>query len=238
MKAIVLLSGGQDSTTALSWAVKMWGREDVLALSILYGQRHHAEFNSASFIASLMNVKHESIFFNEFGEAMKRTTALTGPGDVNAQSPVLPALPASFVPARNALFLTIAAGVMVRENASHIVTGVCQTDYSGYPDCRAEFITSIEKTLQLALGGREIHIHTPLMYLTKAETVHLINRNGDLWLLEYSLTCYNGTKPPCHTCPACKLRADGFEKAGIPDPLLKKKDPPPIVLPYDPTQGF
>ena len=100
----------------------------------------------------------------------------------------------------------------------NIVIGVCQTDFSGYPDCRNNFVKSMEKTLNLAME-KKFKIHTPLMWLTKSETVKLMIKLGQLNLLKYSHTCYKGFSPPCGKCPACKLRAKGFKEAKIVDPL-------------------
>jgi 7-cyano-7-deazaguanine synthase len=236
MKAIVLLSGGQDSTTALAWACVQWKPEDILALSIFYGQRHSTELAAARIIAGIASVKHEELYIDAFGKAMAPASALVGGGDVSSQSKFNTQLPASFVPARNALFLTLAAGVMAREKADNIVTGVCQTDYSGYPDCRREFINSMEKTLELALDMKRVSIHTPLMYMSKAETVKLMARLNCMWWLKLSHTCYEGQQPPCQTCPACILRAKGFAEAGMKDPLLEGQPivpPAPATLPPD-----
>lgn len=219
-KAIVLLSGGQDSTTALAWACQQWGAVNVHALSVFYGQRHRIELNSARRIAELAGVTYETMQIEDFGKALSPASALVGDGDVAGESSFNKNLPASFVPARNALFLTLASSVMARHNAADIVTGVCQTDFSGYPDCRRTFIDAMERALALALDMPRVSIHTPLMYMTKAETIYMMSRMGLLSWLRHSHTCYRGLKPPCGTCPACLLRSKGFLEAGITDPLL------------------
>lgn len=226
MKTIVLLSGGQDSTTALAWAIKQWAPSDVLALTIMYGQRHAAELEAATFVSGIAGVKHEVMHIPAFGKSVTAASALVGDGDVRAASPYKDNLPASFVPARNALFLTLAAGVMAREKCDNIVMGVCQTDYSGYPDCREAFIKAMGVTLELALDMPRIHIHTPLMWLTKAETVKLMDRLCCLYWLQFTMTCYEGKAPPCGTCPSCTLRAKGFAEAGIADPLMHNEPMP------------
>lgn len=218
MKAIVLLSGGQDSATSLAWACNQFGPEEILALSIFYGQRHKSELEAARVIAQWAGVKHSEVGIDSYGEAMAKVSALTGDGELKGSGGYQD-LPTSFVPARNALFLTIAAGFAARENCNDIVTGVCQTDYSGYPDCREVFIKAMETALSLGLF-RTIRIHTPLMFQTKAETVKMMKRFGKLWWLEVSVTCYKGERPPCKECPACVLRAKGFAEAGIEDPAL------------------
>jgi 7-cyano-7-deazaguanine synthase len=128
-------------------------------------------------------------------------------------------LPNTFVPGRNLIFLTYAAALAYQRGIKHLVTGVAQTDYSGYPDCREETMTSLENTINLGMET-EIQIHTPLMHLSKADTVRLARDVGALEAMADTHTCYNGQRPPCGECPACALRAMGFEEAGIPDPLV------------------
>lgn len=233
MKAIVLLSGGQDSTTCLAWAVQQYGKEEVLALTINYGQRHISELISADMVARLAEVKHLEIPVAAWGAALGDASALTGVGSVSDVQPN--GLPASFVPGRNALFLTIAASVAAAHNARTIVAGVCQTDYSGYPDCRREFIDLMEQALTVGIGPRAgqrppdaFHIETPLMWLTKAETVKLMFRLTKEWWLGHTQTCYEGKRPPCMKCPACLLRAKGFEEAGLKDPLIAEAKSSPV----------
>ena len=122
------------------------------------------------------------------------------------------------MPGRNALFLNIAAIDAYQQEASVIYTGVCQTDYSGYPDCRAAFIQSMQESLSLAMDYR-FEIVTPLMHLTKAETVLKMAELDKLSWLAHSHTCYEGQRPACGKCPACRLRLKGFAEAGIADPL-------------------
>lgn len=223
-KALVLLSGGQDSVTSLFWAKQFY--DEVIAISIHYGQRHYAELDAARKVAELAKVKHRVLELPALaligGSALlDDSQPLLGSGGLaDAQAP--DGLPTSFVPGRNMLFLATAAAVAVREQAKDIVTGVCQTDFSGYPDCRRDFIDAMEKAATLAMpsGSGPIRIITPLMYLTKAETVKLAWRLGSTcWeALGYSLTCYQGKKPGCGTCAACELRANGFHEAGHNDP--------------------
>ena len=131
-------------------------------------------------------------------------------------------LPASFVPGRNIILLSTAAILAYSMEIKNIVTGVCETDYSGYPDCRFETISSLEKTLRLGMEY-EFFIHTPLMFLTKAESIKLAQKlEGCMEALKYSHTCYEGMTPPCGECPSCKIRAKGFEEAGVPDPLVER----------------
>ncbi|MEX0828602.1 MAG: 7-cyano-7-deazaguanine synthase, partial [Haliea sp.] len=131
----------------------------------------------------------------------------------------LSGLPNTFVPGRNIIFLTFAAALAFQKGIEHLVTGVAQTDYSGYPDCREETITALEKTINLGMET-EFQIHTPLMHLSKAETVRLARDVGALEAMADTQTCYQGKRPPCGECPACELRAKGFKEAGIRDPLI------------------
>jgi 7-cyano-7-deazaguanine synthase len=221
-KCVVLLSGGQDSTTCLFWAKREFG--DVLALSIAYGQRHVAELDAARKIAALAGAQHVEVALPVFSGLTD--SALTGSRDIqaaggygDAQAPG--GLPTTFVPGRNLLFISVAAAHAVAAGARDIVTGVCQTDYSGYPDCRREFVDSLEHTLGLAMPSDcgPFQVYTPLMRLTKAETVHLARELPGCWdALQYSVTCYHGKRPGCGECPACVLRAKGFAEAGVADP--------------------
>ena len=128
-------------------------------------------------------------------------------------------LPNTFVPGRNLVFLTYAAAFAYQRGARHLVTGVAQTDYSGYPDCREETIAALTTAINLGMET-ELQIHTPLMHLSKADTVLLAQEVGALAALADTHTCYNGKRPPCGACQACLLRAKGFNEAGIADPLL------------------
>ena len=129
------------------------------------------------------------------------------------------ALPNTFVPGRNLVFLTFAAALAWQRGATHLVTGVAQTDYSGYPDCREDTIAALQQAIRLGMES-EVVIHTPLMHLSKRETVEMARDLGALPAMAYTHTCYNGQRPPCGKCPACELRAKGFAEAGIEDPLV------------------
>lgn len=201
--------------------------DKVRALSVVYGQRHAAEVDAARTIASTADVSHDVVRIPVLADLadsdlVRKDTPFAGAGG-RADRTMPEGLPTSFVPGRNALFLTIAAAYAVKHGARDIVTGVCQTDYSGYPDCRREFIDAQERALTLAMpsSAGPVRIHTPLMYMTKAETVRLARRLDGCWsALRYSLTCYNGMRPGCGQCPACDLRAKGFTEAGEVDPAL------------------
>lgn len=214
-RALVVLSGGQDSTTALFWAKKRF--ESVSAVSFNYGQRHNVELLCAEKIADIASVPHEIVnasFINALA-----SSALTRPG-VDIET--LPGqLPNTFVPGRNLFFLSMAAVYAFQRGIRNLVAGVCMTDYSGYPDCRQDFVQSLEETLRLAMGF-DFQIYTPLMFMTKAEEVKMAVGLGPRCMeaLANSHTCYEGTFPPCGKCPACVLRDKGFTQAGVPDPLI------------------
>lgn len=222
-KAVVLFSGGQDSTTCLYWAKESF--DEVHALSIVYGQRHDVEIEAAKKIAEIAGVSHEVV-------TLPRVLVGTSPlvSDVElGQYDTIDELPdgiePTFVPGRNALFLVIAANRAAAIGATEIVTGVCEEDYGGYPDCRRSFIDSMELSLSRGFAGEEqkFTILTPLMHLTKKETVDMaIDRDGCMDALAYSHTCYNGQVPPCGKCHACHLRARGFEEADVTDPLIDR----------------
>jgi 7-cyano-7-deazaguanine synthase len=128
-------------------------------------------------------------------------------------------LPNTFVPGRNLIFVTFAAAFAYARNILHIVAGVAQTDYSGYPDCREETIQALQQAIRLGMES-EVQIHSPLMNLSKKQTVELARDLGALAAMALTHTCYNGARPPCGECPACRLRAKGFAEAGIDDPLI------------------
>jgi 7-cyano-7-deazaguanine synthase len=216
--ALVLLSGGQDSTTCLYWAKSHF--DEIVALNIVYGQRHAIERQSAEHIAKLANVEYgefDTDIFKKIGNS-----ALIEEGDISTAHPIASDLPASFVPGRNIIFLTIAAMMGYKHRISDIITGVCQADAQGYPDCREQTIKAVAVTLSFAMNC-QFNIHTPLMYKTKAETVKMaMNLPGCMEALSWSHSCYEGAVPPCGKCPSCIERAKGFEKAGIPDPLVER----------------
>lgn len=213
--ALVLFSGGQDSTTCLFWARERFAR--VEALGFRYGQRHAIELEQAQVIADKAGVPF----------TVRDLTGLLGGSaltehekDVSAPHEADEALPAAFVPGRNALFLSVAAAHAYRRGIADLVGGMCQTDYSGYPDCRRVFIDSIQASLTLATG-RDLRIHTPLMYLTKAETWKMAKDLGILDLVRTEThTDYHGDRSTLNAWgygrednPASKLRAEGYREA-------------------------
>lgn len=213
--AVVLLSGGQDSATCLFYALRHFG-QPVTALSIAYGQRHAAELKAAKRIARLAKVDH--VMFRLGPMRDLAPSALTG-GEAKQHGE----LPATFVPGRNAVFLSLAAGLAATRGVDRVVGGMCQTDYAGYPDCRADFATAMDRALRLAIDSPRLAVVTPLMFATKADTVRMArDLGGECWeALRLTVSCYEGKSPPgCGTCSACALRARGFKDAGIPDPAV------------------
>ena len=227
--ALVILSGGQDSTTCLYWAKENF--EEVHAITFDYGQRHQIEIEAAKTIAALCGVASHEI--------------VTIPDILKSSSPLFSSAPLeqyesaeqmeeiigdrrelTFVPMRNALFLTIAANRAEVLGASTLVTGVCALDNANYDDCRGIFIDATIRYINTALGndhriGASIVIETPLLHKTKAETVLMAKSLEGCWeALAYSHTSYDGQYPPTDNNHANVLRADGFEKAGLPDPLV------------------
>ena len=215
-QALVILSGGQDSTTCLYWAKKRFDVKNIEAVTFDYGQRHKIEISCAQQIAESNDIPHHIIPINSF-ESLGQNS-LTG-NKSEFDDGQYRDLPKTFVPGRNLIFLTFAASLAWQKKINHLVIGTSQTDYSGYPDCRENTIEAMEKTLNLGLDYA-IKIHTPLMHLSKSETVVLAAELGAMDAMAYTHTCYKGEQPPCQQCEACKLRAKGFINAGFEDPLL------------------
>ncbi|MBF0188968.1 MAG: 7-cyano-7-deazaguanine synthase QueC [Magnetococcales bacterium] len=216
--ALVVLSGGQDSTTCLYWSLDRFGADSVLTITFDYGQRHRVELVAAEKVAEHAGVQNEIIPINTFPSLAENALTDHAMGDVGAVDSTTD-LPNTFVPGRNLIFLTCAAAYAYSRGIRHLVTGVAQTDYSGYPDCRQETMHALENALNLGMETT-FTLHTPLMNLSKKETVLLARDLGALPALAYSHTCYLGQRPPCGRCPACLLRAKGFQEAGIDDPLI------------------
>jgi len=217
-QALVVLSGGQDSTTCLYWAIDRFGVDNVSTITFDYGQRHRVELSCAVRVAEHAGVANTCLPIDTF--VALGGDALTDPGiEVESQYAGDPELPNTFVPGRNLIFLTFAAAFAFQRGIENLVTGVAQTDYSGYPDCREETIIALKQALRLGMQS-QVEIHTPLMHLSKKQTVEMARDLGGLDAMALTHTCYNGARPPCGECPACVLRARGFAEAGVPDPLL------------------
>jgi len=207
--ALVVFSGGQDSTTCLFWARERF--RSVRALGFFYGQKHSLELDMARSIAEEAEVPFEVqdvSFISRIGRSALTDTLMP----VDKEQPE-GGWPNTFVPGRNLFFLSVAAVCAREHGIRHLVTGVSQTDFSGYPDCRDAFIRSLNVTLDLAMDGQFV-IHTPLMWLDKAETWELADRLGIFELVRTrTLTCYNGIPGDgCGQCPSCKLRREGLER--------------------------
>jgi 7-cyano-7-deazaguanine synthase len=205
-KAVVVFSGGQDSTTCLFWALENF--KEVEAVTFNYNQRHSLEIECAASIAKELGVKHTVLDMGLLNQLAPN--ALTRSDIAITQEKG--ELPSTFVDGRNLLFLSFAAVLAKQIGARHIVTGVCETDFSGYPDCRDVFVKSLNVTLNLAMDYQFV-IHTPLMWINKAETWKLADELGAFeFVREKTLTCYNGIiGDGCGECPACKLRKAGLD---------------------------
>ncbi|MEH7097345.1 7-cyano-7-deazaguanine synthase QueC [Neobacillus vireti] len=207
-KAVVVFSGGQDSTTCLFWALKQFKEVEVVTFD--YNQRHSLEIECAKNIANELGVRHHILDMSLLNQLAPN--ALTR-NDIEVKEGEDGELPSTFVPGRNLLFISFAGVLASQVGAKHLVTGVCETDFSGYPDCRDIFIKSLNVTLNLSMD-KEFVIHTPLMWLDKAETWQLADELDALdFVREKTLTCYNGIiADGCGECPSCLLRKKGLEK--------------------------
>ena len=213
--AVVLFSGGQDSTTCLFWAKKHYPQ--VIALQFDYGQRHQIELTQGALIARLTQVERIVIPINTF--AYISDNALINK-ELKISHQTETQLPNTFVPGRNLLFLTAAAAWAYSNNIFTLVGGMCQADYSGYPDCRDDFVWAAQQAISLAMDVSFI-IKAPLMFLSKAQIWQLARELGCLDVVkEYTHTCYNGDRIHhwswgfgCGECPACILRAKGYQEA-------------------------
>lgn len=208
-KALVVFSGGQDSTTCLFWAKRAF--DEVEALGFRYGQKHVHEVELAQAIAKEAGVAYRIMDVPLVGQL--GSNALTDASLTMDEQKPEGSYPNTFVPGRNLFFLSIAAVYARERGIHHLVTGVSQTDYSGYPDCRDAFVKSLNVTLDLAMDEQFV-IHTPLMWLDKAQTWALADELGVMDVVrKRTLTCYNGIPGDgCGHCPACKLRRAGLEK--------------------------
>ena len=205
-QALVVFSGGQDSTTCLFQAMQQYGAENVQAITFAYGQRHGIELERAASIAQELGIRQTVL-------NLSLITAITHNALTDAQAAIqtdAQGMPHTFVDGRNALFLLYAAIYAKSQNIRDIFIGVCETDFSGYPDCRQIFVQSMNVTLNLAMAY-DFRLHTPLMYLTKKETWALADELGVLdYIRTRTHTCYLGVDGGCHECPSCVLRERGL----------------------------
>lgn len=221
-KAVVLLSGGLDSTTCMAVA-KEAGRE-LYPISFNYHQRHSIELEGAKEVAAFYRVKKHLIIETNMeligGSALTDRAIAVPEGDVSRTS-----VPVTYVPARNLIFLSYAVGYAETIGARYVYIGVNSVDYSGYPDCRPEFIerfqAAADYATEAASAGKRIEIVAPLQSLSKAEIVRLATRLAVP--LELTHSCYNGGEKACGVCDSCKLRRQGFALAGIEDPIEYEK---------------
>ena len=205
-QALVVFSGGQDSTTCLFQAMQQYGAANVQAITFAYGQRHGIELERAASIAQELGIRQTVL-------DLSLITAITHNALTDAQAAIetdAQGMPNTFVDGRNALFLLYAAIYAKSQNIRDIFIGVCETDFSGYPDCRQIFVQSMNVTLNLAMAY-DFRLHTPLMYLTKKQTWALADELGVLdYIRTRTHTCYLGVDGGCHECPSCVLRERGL----------------------------
>jgi 7-cyano-7-deazaguanine synthase len=215
--ALVLFSGGQDSTTCLAWALGRYAH--VETVGFFYGQRHHVEMDCRARIRERLAPRHANLGADHVldistGLAALGATALTGEAEIEMGRD---GLPTTFVPGRNLLFLTYAAALAWRRDIRRIVGGMCETDYSGYPDCRDDTIKAMQLALNLGMQ-RRFALETPLMWIDKAATWAMADAMGlTALIVEDTHTCYRGDREHhhawgfgCGDCPACDLRASGY----------------------------
>ena len=215
-RSIVVLSGGQDSSTTLAYAAGSTGV--VACVHFQYGQRHAVERDSAQWWADRLAAPLVVLDVPAIGDAV--SSALTSAGAVTDAHPNAPHLPASFVPGRNVVMLTLAAAVAHRLAAPNVWAGMSAVDYSGYPDCRPGTLRSTEQTIRLALDWPDCTLHLPLLDRSKADTFALAERLGVLDdVIEHTHTCYEGDHSTrhewgygCGACPACVIRRDGWRE--------------------------
>lgn len=210
-RAVVVFSGGQDSTTCLIQALKQY--DEVHCVTFDYGQRHRAEIDVAQRLSLSLGARAHKVLdvtlLNELAVSSLTRDNIPVPN----WDPASSGLPSTFVPGRNILFLTLAAIYAYQVEAEAVITGVCETDFSGYPDCRDEFVKALNHAVSLGMA-RDIRFETPLMWLNKAETWALADYWQQLKLVrEQTLTCYNGIQGDgCGECAACHLRANGLQE--------------------------
>ncbi|TDQ59507.1 preQ(0) biosynthesis protein QueC [Mesocricetibacter intestinalis] len=207
-RAIVIFSGGQDSATCLIKAIADYGVANVEAVTFSYGQRHAIELEKARWIAQDLGVK-QIVIDTSVIQAITTNALMDSHQPINAPSQ---GVPNTFVDGRNAMFLLYAAIYAKGQGIRDIITGVCETDFSGYPDCRDVFIKSMNVSLNLAMDY-QFNIYTPLMYLTKAQTWQLADELGALdYVRRHTHTCYEGIEGGCGKCPSCVLREKGLRE--------------------------
>lgn len=237
-RALVILSGGQDSTTCLFWAIDKFGAENVETVTFNYGQKHKIELACAQQVCDKADVDFDLVelpnVLRSYSPLMTDDVELEKHNDIGEfEQGVQP----TFVPGRNILFFTVAANIALSKGCNKLVTGIGQEDFGGYYDCRQDFVEGMQLALNQGLFGhsgsdnfvegrkqKSLEILTPLMFLNKKEIVELAKNLGDKCIeaLGFTHTCYDGAFPPCGECHSCHLRARGFAEAGIKDPLIER----------------
>jgi 7-cyano-7-deazaguanine synthase len=223
MSSLVILSGGLDSTVCMALAARDTG--DVLALTFDYGQRHRVEIDRAALVAAHYGAEHLVVALDASrwgGSALTDPTIEVPDAASDGDASDGDAIPVTYVPARNLVFLAVAMGVSEARGADAVYLGVNARDYSGYPDCRPEFVRAFAAAAALALKrgveGNPVEVRTPLIALTKADIVRLgVAQDAPLHL---TWSCYRGDPEPCGRCDACALRSKGFAEAGVADPAM------------------
>lgn len=210
-RAVVVFSGGQDSTTCLIQALQQY--DEVHCVTFDYGQRHRAEIDIAQQLSVSLGARAHKVLDVTLLNELAVSSLTRDNIPVPTWDPTSSGLPSTFVPGRNILFLTLAAIYAYQVEAEAVITGVCETDFSGYPDCRDEFVKALNHAVSLGMA-RDIRFETPLMWLNKAETWALADYWQQLTLVrEQTLTCYNGIQGDgCGECAACHLRANGLQE--------------------------
>lgn len=210
-KAVIVFSGGQDSTTCLIHAMQTY--DEIHCITFDYGQRHRAEIEVAQELSKKLGVTVHKVLDTSLLSELAISSLTRDNIPVQTTNSSGDDLPNTFVPGRNILFLTLASIYAYQVRAKTVITGVCETECSGYPDCRDEFVTVLNKAVHLGIDYK-LRIETPLMWLNKAETWALAEYHNQLDLIRYhTLTCYNGIKGSgCANCDACNLRAKGLDE--------------------------
>ncbi|WP_223488448.1 7-cyano-7-deazaguanine synthase QueC [Pseudomonas sp. A-RE-19] len=210
-KAVIVFSGGQDSTTCLIHALQT--HDEIHCITFDYGQRHRAEIEVAQQLSKKLGVVVHKVLDTSLLNELAISSLTRDNIPIPSISSSAEELPSTFVPGRNILFLTLAAIYAYQVRAKTVITGVCETDFSGYPDCRDEFIKTLNNAIELGMDYK-LRIETPLMWLNKAETWALADHHEKLDLIrDHTLSCYNGIKGSgCATCDACNLRAKGLRE--------------------------
>lgn len=239
---LVVLSGGQDSATCVAMARQKF--DEVHAITFDYGQRHLREIQAACAIAKLLHCESHEVV--SLGPILAGRSPLTNPNeeleqykDFEQMSEVIGnRVEKTFVPMRNALFLTLAANRAICKGITSITTGVCEADNANYPDCRASFIQAQEHCIQEALAVKGFRIHAPLINMSKAQSIADIADMGELAILAFTHTAYDGQYPPVGNDHATLLRAQGFVEADLPDPLVLRAALIDNLMPLPETPNY